>query len=213
MTSSVPGQSRCERHLQPGKMACLHSQARHARVDNAVAAPTAVVHREVAHPHCSDRHLPIAILRVIHRKPPERSCELRRIVSTKVQLAAVCSKGKSELGQHIPRALKQPPEETADRTRGQALQPEADDAVVGHGPEGHILQAEGCQQGQVYAGLATSPRTDTQAVAHKHRLGVSLSQVGLGVPNRDSITPDNSPGQTVALLDLAPIGVHVHCCR
>merc|ERR1719223_1524358 len=128
-----------------------------------MATLLAVVDRDVAHTHRLDRHLPIAVLGVIDREPPQGSGKPCRVLPTKVQLATLCSKGDAKLRQHVSRALEQPPEETADRTRSQALQPEADDAIVGHSPEGHILQAEGCQQAQAHASLAAGPGTNAHA--------------------------------------------------
>mmetsp|Transcript_112683 Transcript_112683/g.313447 ORF Transcript_112683/g.313447 Transcript_112683/m.313447 type:complete len:287 (-) Transcript_112683:67-927(-) len=146
-----------------------------------MAAAAAGVHRDVADANCEDLHLPEAHGWVRDGEPPERRRDAVAVVAAEHDGPVGGTQGDGEVRQQARRGIHQALEEAAQRAGGEALQGEAQDAVVRHEPKGPVGQAGGSEHGQARARLASAcSGAQADVVTDQHAPGRALPEVGLG---------------------------------
>merc|ERR1719288_751033 len=157
-----------------------------ACVYDPMATLGAPIHSEVAHTYSLNRHLPIPLLRMVHRKPTKWGRKVGRIVATQVQLPTGPCQSDAELWQHTCGTLEETTQETARWPRCQTLQAEAHNAIVGHTQERFVIHVNGSKHRHVHTSLTTrTPHANT--VAYHDRLDLALTEIRLGESHRIDI--------------------------
>mmetsp|Transcript_92180 Transcript_92180/g.298457 ORF Transcript_92180/g.298457 Transcript_92180/m.298457 type:complete len:250 (+) Transcript_92180:532-1281(+) len=141
----------------------------------------------------------------------DRCCQVGWVVAAEDDLAAMGAQGEAEVGQQLVGTVHQALVEAHERAGREALQGQAQDAVVWHGTEGRVVHADGRQHGEAGAGVAPA-RLGAQAdvIAHQHAFRRAFPEVSLGEADGHDRAVHGAPGQTGPLLHSLALRVHIH---
>mmetsp|Transcript_92439 Transcript_92439/g.270595 ORF Transcript_92439/g.270595 Transcript_92439/m.270595 type:complete len:301 (-) Transcript_92439:69-971(-) len=131
--------------------------------------------------HREDAHLPVAVLRSGHREPLGRErARGFRARCPKGELANRATERKTELRQQARGSSSEAAEDAEEGARkGEAVEAEADHAVVGHRPERHVRHLAGGHDAELRAAALASGGSQANRVAHGLPFHVTVTKVNL----------------------------------